>query len=110
MMKIKKGVCQPLILKLLSWSTLLLSVLLTVIGLFLLIVSIHASTLPYNSEGNYFDGEINHHEQSVTGFALMAVVFFLGAAISFGIRVLVWRVLPLLRNKRTALNLESGES
>jgi hypothetical protein len=92
-MEIQKGAGQSLILKLLSSSTLLISVLLSGVGLFLLIVAMQRRMLPYNSEGNYFDGEGNYHEQSITAYGLLAAVFFLGAAISFAIRLLVKRLL-----------------
>ena len=33
--------------------------------------------LPYNEEGQYFDGLVNYHQQSVLAYAVMAVVAFL---------------------------------
>jgi len=33
--------------------------------------------LPYNEEGHYFDGLVNHHEQSVLVYGVLAVVALL---------------------------------
>ncbi len=40
-------------------------------------VAFERAGLPYNVEGNYFDGLVNYHQQSVLAYAVMAVVTFL---------------------------------
>ena len=82
---------QSLILKLLSWFITLLAAFLAGVGLLFLILAVQRSTLPYNSEGNYFDGVVNYHEQSVVGYGVMAGAAFLAAVMLFGIRLLVQR-------------------
>jgi len=78
---------QSLTSKLLLWTT----VLLAGIGLVFLILAILRSTLPYNSEGNYFDGVVNYHEQSIFSYGILAAVSFLAAVMLFAIRFLVRR-------------------
>jgi hypothetical protein len=67
---------QSLTSKLLSWVIALLAALLAGVGLIFLTLAVQRSTLPYNSEGNYFDGVVNYHEQSVVGYGVMALAFF----------------------------------
>lgn len=78
-------------LRLLASFTTVLAVLVAAVGLLFSVVSIWRNTLPYNSEGNYFDGEANYHEQSVLAYALLAGVSFLVALVLFGIRILLKR-------------------
>jgi hypothetical protein len=82
---------QSLTSKLLSWFIAVLAALLAGVGLIFLALAIQRSTLPYNSEGNYFDGVVNYHEQSVFGYVFFAGVSFLAAVMLFGIRFLVQR-------------------
>lgn len=82
---------QSLTSKLLSWFIALLVAFLASVGLIFLALAIQRSTLPYNSEGNYFDGVVNYHEQSVEVYGVLFVVSFLAAIILFGIRLLVLR-------------------
>ncbi|MDQ3800425.1 MAG: hypothetical protein M3384_13335 [Acidobacteriota bacterium] len=49
------------------------------IGLIFLILAVKRGTLPYNSEGNYFDGAVNYHEQSIMAYDIFAAACFLGA-------------------------------
>lgn len=94
---------QSLTSKLLSWFTALLAG----VGLIFLILAVHRSTLPYNSEGNYFDGVVNYHEHSVVVCGFMAGASFLAAATLFGIRLLVQRTRQGVRDDRPAFNLNS---
>ena len=82
---------QSLTSKLLSWLIALLSAFLTGVGLIFLALAIQRSTLPFNSEGNYFDGVVNYHEQVVEVYGVLAFVSFLAAALLFGLRLLVKR-------------------
>jgi H+/Cl- antiporter ClcA len=86
-----KGMSQSLISKLLAWFIALLAALIAGVGLIFLGLAVKRSTLPYNSEGNYFDGVVNYHEQSVFGYGFFAVVSFLVAALLFGLCWLVKR-------------------
>ena len=79
------GMTRSLISKLLLWLT----VLLAGAGLVFLNLAVRRSMLPYNSEGNYFDGVVNYHEQSVAAYGLMAGASFLTAIMLFGVRLLV---------------------
>ena len=85
--------------KLLSWTTALLAALLAGVGLIFLILAVRRSTLPYNSEGNYFDGVVNYHEQNVVVFGVMAGASFLAAVALFGIRLLVQRTRQGVRDE-----------
>jgi hypothetical protein len=71
-----KGTSHSLILKLLSWFIALLTVLVAGIGLIFLGFAVKRSTLPFNSESNYFDGAVNYHESSVFAYDFLAVVSF----------------------------------
>jgi hypothetical protein len=51
-----------------------LSVLTGAIGVLFVSLTVNRSMLPYNSEGNYFDGVVVYHEQSVLGYGLCACV------------------------------------
>lgn len=82
---------QSITLKLLSGFTALLAALFAGVGLIFFTLAVQRSTLPYNSEGNYFDGVVNYHEQSVVGYGVLALASFLGAVMLFGIRLLVRR-------------------
>src|SRR5687768_17305419 len=73
--------------KLLLWFTALTGG----VGLILLILAVKRSTLPYNSEGNYFDGVVNYHEQSIFAYGMLAGAAFLAAIMLFAIRLLVRR-------------------
>ena len=77
---------QPLTSRLLSWFTALLATLLAGVGLIFLILAVQRSTLPYNSEGNYFDGVVNYHEQSVTVYGILACACFLASMMLFAVR------------------------
>ncbi|MCP9493982.1 MAG: hypothetical protein MSG64_05920 [Pyrinomonadaceae bacterium MAG19_C2-C3] len=95
---------QSLTSKLLLWFTTLFAALFAGVGLIFLTLAAQRSTLPYNSEGNYFDGVVNYHEQSVVGYGVLAVASFLVAVMLFGIRLLVKRA------RQTAMKRESGKS
>jgi succinate dehydrogenase/fumarate reductase cytochrome b subunit len=82
---------QSITSKLLSWFIALLAAFLAGVGLIFLFLAVQRSTLPYNSEGNYFDGVVNYHEQSVVGYGVLALASFLAAIMLFGIRLLVQR-------------------
>jgi hypothetical protein len=82
---------QSLTSKLLSWLTAILAALLAGVGLIFLILAVRRSMLPYNSEGNYFDGVVNYHEQSVVVYGFMAGASILTAVTLFGVRLLVRR-------------------
>jgi hypothetical protein len=82
---------QSLTSKLLTWFIALLAAFLTGVGLIFLALAIQRSTLPYNSEGNYFDGVVNYHEHSIFGYGFFAIISFLAAALLFGLRLLVKR-------------------
>jgi nitrate reductase gamma subunit len=73
--------------KLLSW----LAAFFFGVGLIFLTLTVRRSMLPYNSEGNYFDGVVNYHEQSVAVYGVMAGGSFLAAVVLLGIRRLVQR-------------------
>src|SRR4051812_41350638 len=94
-------------LKLLSWLTALLAALLAGVGLIFLILAVRRSALPYNSEGNYFDGVVNYHEHSVVAYGFMAGASFLAAVTLFGIRLLVQRPRQGVRDDRPDFNLNS---
>ena len=98
---------QSLTSKLLSWFAALLAALLAGAGLLFLILAVKRSTLPYNSEGNYFDGVVNYHEHSVAVYGVMAGVSFLAAVTLFGIRLLVQRTRQGALDDRPAFNLNS---
>lgn len=93
--------------KLLSWFTGLLAALLAGVGLIFAILAVQRSTLPYNSEGNYYDGVVNYHEHSVVVYGFMAGASFLAAVTLFGIRLLVERTRQGVRDDRPAFNLDS---
>jgi hypothetical protein len=40
-------------------------------------VAFERAGLPYNEEGDYFDGLVNYHQQSVLAYAVMAFVALL---------------------------------
>jgi hypothetical protein len=82
-----KGMSQSITSKLL----LLFTALLAGVGLIFLTLAVQRSMLPYNSEGNYFDGVINYHEQSVVFYSILAGASFLAAILLFGIRLLIRR-------------------
>ena len=65
-----------------------LATVLGVIGSLLLVLAVHRSLLPYNSEGNYFDGGVNYSQQSVLVFSALSIAFLATAAILFGFRFL----------------------
>ena len=98
---------QSLTSKLLSWFTALVAALLAGVGLIFLVLAVRRSTLPYNSEGNYFDGVVNYHEHSVVVCGFMAGASFLAALTLFGIRLLVQRTRQGVRDDRPAFNLNS---
>ena len=56
------------------------------VGLIFLILALQRSTLPYNSEGNYFDGVVNYHEQIIFVYGILAGACFLVAVILFAVR------------------------
>jgi hypothetical protein len=93
--------------KLLTWLTVLLSVLLAGAGLFFLILTVQRSRLPYNSEGNYFDGVVNYHEQSIVVYGVMAAASFLTAVTLLGIHKLIQRNVQRVRKDGPDPNLES---
>lgn len=96
--------------KLLTWLTVLLSVLLAGAGLFFLILTVLRSRLPYNSEGNYFDGVVNYHEQSIVVYGVMAAASFasfLTAVALLGIHKLIQRNVQRVRKDGPDPNLES---
>lgn len=62
------------------------------VGLIFLILAVKRSTLPYNSEGNYFDGVVNYHEQSIMVYGILAGASFLCAVMLFVIRLFFQRV------------------
>jgi phosphoglycerol transferase MdoB-like AlkP superfamily enzyme len=98
---------QSLTSKLLSWFIPPLAALLAGAGLIFLIIAVQRSTLPYNSEGNYFDGVVNYHEHSVVVYGFMAGVSFLAAVTLFSIRLLVHRTRQGVPDDRPAFNLSS---
>jgi hypothetical protein len=61
------------------------------VGLIFLILAVQRSTLPYNSEGNYFDGVVNYHEQSITVYGFLACISFLASILLFIIRLFLRR-------------------
>lgn len=73
---------QSLTSKLLLW----LAALLSGADLIFLTLAVRRSTLPYNSEGNYFDGTVNYHEHSVVVYGVMAGAAFLAAVSSAVVR------------------------
>ena len=62
------------------------------IGLVFLILTVQRSRLPYNSEGNYFDGVVNYHEQSIISYGVLACTSFLVSIMLFAIRQLFQRL------------------
>jgi hypothetical protein len=98
---------QSLTAKVLSWFTALLAALLAGVGLIFLGLAVQRSMLPYNSEGNYFDGVVNYHEHSVVVYGFMAGASFLAAVTLSGTRLLVQRIRQGVRDDRTAFNLNS---
>lgn len=62
------------------------STVVVVLGLIFLILAVQRSRLPYNSEGNYFDGIVNYHEQSVISYGILACVSFLASVMLLVIR------------------------
>jgi hypothetical protein len=62
------------------------------VGLIFLILALQRSTLPYNSEGNYFDGVVNYHEQSIIVYGILAAASFLCAIMLFAIRLFFQRL------------------
>jgi hypothetical protein len=44
-------------------------------------LAIQRSGLPYNSEGSYFDGVVNYHEQSVLAFGILAGISIVATAV-----------------------------
>ena len=98
---------QSLTSKLLLWFAALLAALLAGGGLIFLILALERSTLPYNSEGNYFDGVVNYHEHSVVVYGFIAGASFLAAVTLFGIRLLVQRTRQGVRDDRPAFNVNS---
>ena len=98
---------QSLTSKLLSWFTALLAALLAGVGLIFLILAVQRSTLPYNSEGNYFDGVVDYHEHSVVVYGFMAGASFLAAVTLFGIRLLIQRTRQGVGDDRPAFHLDS---
>ena len=54
-----------------------LSAVCGVLGGVLAWVAWQRAGLPYNEEGHYFDGLVNHHEQSVLVYGVLAVVALL---------------------------------
>jgi hypothetical protein len=94
---------QSLSSKLLSW----LAALFSGVGLIFLTLAVRRSTLPYNSEGNYFDGVVNYHEHMVVGYGVMAGASFFAAVMVLGIRSLAQRARQGVQADRTASNLGS---
>ena len=60
-------------------------------GLIFLVLTVRRSTLPYNSEGNYFDGAVNYHEHMVMFYGILAGASLSCAIILFAIRRLFQR-------------------
>lgn len=44
-------------------------------------LAVQRGGLPYNSEGNYFDGVFNYHEQSVLAYGSVAAISFVVTAV-----------------------------
>lgn len=68
------------------------STVVTGVGLIFLIIAVQRSTLPYNSEGNYFDGVVNYHEQSIIVYGILACACFLASMMLFAIRLFIQRL------------------
>ena len=58
------------------------TVLLTLLGALFTCLSYIRSRLPYNEQGNYFDGAVVLHEQAVGVYALLAFIAFAMAGLS----------------------------
>jgi hypothetical protein len=76
---------QSIISKLLLW----LAALVIGSGLIFLALTVQRSTFPYNSEGNYFDGVVNYHEQSIMFYGILSAASFLISKMLLAIRLLV---------------------
>ncbi len=72
----------------------LLAMVSTVPAALLTVLAWTRARLPYNEEGNHFDGLVVHHEGSVLVYAALAVVFWL-VAVSAGLGS--WRMLMRAR-------------
>jgi hypothetical protein len=89
-----KGMIHSIISKVLLWF----SAVVLGVGAIFLILAVRRSTLPYNSEGNYFDGVVNYHEQSIAVYGVLSGAFFLCAIMLFAIRLF------FQRSRRVALS------
>ena len=76
---------QSIISKLLLW----LAALVVGFGLIFLTLTVQRSTFPYNSEGNYFDGVVNYHEQSIMFYGILTAASFLTSVMLLAIRLIV---------------------
>ena len=67
-----------------AWALGALAVTAAVPAAWLTVLAVAKARLPYNEEGNHFDGLVVHHEGSVFVYAALAVVFWL-VAVSAGL-------------------------
>lgn len=65
-----------------AWALCLLAVTAAVPASWLTVFAWSQTHLPYNEEGNHFDGLVVHHEGSVLVYAALAVVFWLVAVLA----------------------------
>jgi hypothetical protein len=72
------------------------------VGLIFLVLALKRSMLPYNSEGNYFDGVVNYHEQSVFVYGILACASFSVSMILFAVRLFFRRLRQADPIKRSA--------
>jgi hypothetical protein len=62
------------------------------VGLIFFILAVQRSALSYNSEGNYFDGVVNYHEQSIFVYGILACASFFASMMLFAIRLFFQRL------------------
>jgi hypothetical protein len=62
-----------------------------VLGCALAVVAWQRAGLPYNEEGQYFDGLVNYHQQSVLVYVVMAIIALLLALGLAWAAIRAWR-------------------
>lgn len=92
-----------MIYSIISRMLLCFSILVGGVGLIFLILTLRRSMLPYNSEGNYFDGVVNYHEQSIFVYGILACASFLASMILLAIRLFFRRLSQAAESKHPTL-------
>ncbi|AOF87289.1 hypothetical protein BSY239_1367 [Hydrogenophaga sp. RAC07] len=65
-----------------AWALGALAVIAAVPAAWLTVLAVAKARLPYNEEGNHFDGLVVHHEGTAVAYGVLAVVLWLLALLA----------------------------